>query len=921
MFNEFSSEVDLNSPDGMLRSKDVDSYIENALKPLFEEGKAFKQVRVNRRTGARTTRYAFQGGKKIQDSVKAVLDNMHAALGYDVDPATGNVMGTNAPPPMSITNLGRHNYNETRERILDPRTAAAIKAQAQRVGGSSTTNKATGITTTLVRAGLSGETRAMRQLVDDTDQKYLEGQLPSSALADGASPASVQERARAKVNRREAIRDAERQARADYIRLNPASQLAVDEAIRMQHVTDRATRQRLLRAERTPGTQEFQGAVDRRLHKRSATNKAMLQWAKKNKKDPVAKQILKGAKGGSLLSKMKSAVWFTAIIETVKKVYSTLAKVAGVVFNVGTDLHDMKMRNAVYNITSGDAKEMVLQAEFMRLPDSVFSNSLGVLSSMLSGPRAAEGLNRILTITAPMSANQGNKTIDESVALFLHDHRDNPVLLLKAILSEAFANIVEGADELGMDVGEYAASRSLIEKMSEISPSIAAILNTMIEGYRAAPELKNAVAGAVKNGNWYDAVREIIFHAGRSEALAKLAPQSTRNVADSVHELMNNIIVSLNGMWDALLVNLLASLKPLTLFVEGLLRWVVGLPGVRSIPGIATFAHKWDEENKTLNDSLRAENDSAIKAQEIALELMSSRLGVDPKKLPDMIRDFTDIGKLPDQFKAKGEQGLKEFLGLLVLKGSLEHNKDLDTAFNDAYERYYEGKGMSLIAGSTLDEKAVFATGLVHKATKQYYHNVLKPANKLFTQEDYDKEIKRIKEKHVNNARVTVLLPVQDTMSFEQVWNAISDPSSEWYAPYNKTVREGGDKELVDQLKDVKAMLDGISGPTMRAERFVEDLMDDVGSPFDLLNRVYSDMANQNALGLLGSAEATWIFNALKGNQDFTLTIIDNAGVIGPRGKPYKFTGQNRSQVTVQTTSRGGPSFSASSEAPGKPEL
>jgi len=41
----------------------------------------------------------------------------------------------------------------------------------------------------------------MRQLVDATDRMYLEGQLPSSALAEGASPATVKERAKAQVHK------------------------------------------------------------------------------------------------------------------------------------------------------------------------------------------------------------------------------------------------------------------------------------------------------------------------------------------------------------------------------------------------------------------------------------------------------------------------------------------------------------------------------------------------------------------------------------------------------------------------------------------------------------------------------------------------------------------------------------------------
>jgi hypothetical protein len=258
IFNEFTTEVDINRPDGILRSSDVDNYVEKTLKPLIEEGKAFRQVSVNRRAGVRSTRYSYQGGKKIQDSVNAVLAEMPAALGYDIDPATGNVAGSDKPPPMSVTNQGRRYYNETRERILDPRTSAAIRADALRAGGVAITDKATGYTTTLIRSGLSGETRRLRKLVDDTDAKYLEGTLPSSALADGASPATVVERTRAQVARQAQMWDARQLALKEYIDAHPESWLAREEARKTQKITNRQEKARYL-AERRKQEQRRRG--------------------------------------------------------------------------------------------------------------------------------------------------------------------------------------------------------------------------------------------------------------------------------------------------------------------------------------------------------------------------------------------------------------------------------------------------------------------------------------------------------------------------------------------------------------------------------------------------------------------------------------------------------------------------------------
>jgi hypothetical protein len=282
MYNEFTTEVDINRPDGILRSSDVDSYIEKALQPLIEAGKAFRRINIDRRTGIRSTRYAYQGGKNIQDSINAILAEMPASLGYDVDPATGNVSGASTPPPMSVTNQGRYYYNETRERILDPRTAVALKADALRAGGISTTDKASGYTTTVVRAGLSGETRRMRQLVDDTDAKYLVGELPSSALADGASPATIVERTYAQISRQANIKDAKQAAIEAYIEAHPTSQLAYEEMAKWKKVMNREDKAKLLAAERMPGTLEFENKIARGIKTQDAREDAMRKFIAKN---------------------------------------------------------------------------------------------------------------------------------------------------------------------------------------------------------------------------------------------------------------------------------------------------------------------------------------------------------------------------------------------------------------------------------------------------------------------------------------------------------------------------------------------------------------------------------------------------------------------------------------------------------------
>jgi hypothetical protein len=406
LYDEFTSEVDLNRPEGIMRSGEVDAYIEKALKPLIEEGKAFKRVSVDRRTGIRSTRYAYQGGKKVQDSVNAVLAEMPESLGYGVDPATGNVYGTDRPPPMSVTNQGRHYYNETRERILDPRTAASIRADAMRAGGTSTTDKASGYTTTLIRASRSGETRKMRKLVDDTDAKYLAGELPSSALADGARAATIEERARAQVARQAKLKDAKQAAADDYIKAHPKSRLAIEEAIKTQKITDREEKAKLLAAERTPGTPEFQARIFRGLraqeagedvtekfikqnpHSRLAVRRRHEKWARRGQK---AKQI-----GGTAVHIIRSAI--TLVAAAVTAGVGLLAGSYKVITQIGSDIRKRAINEAKFNFAPDTVRGFeIFAAERGGMDKDLLVRAAGGIQNAWSTPLnyADSGFNQL----------------------------------------------------------------------------------------------------------------------------------------------------------------------------------------------------------------------------------------------------------------------------------------------------------------------------------------------------------------------------------------------------------------------------------------------------------------------------------------------------------------------------------------------
>ncbi len=211
MMTEFTADIDLTSPSGVISADKIDKYIMQALKPLLEEGKAFRRAKVNQSTGVRSVSYAYQGGAGIRNSIDAIIKDLHADLGFEGPDSA----------PFRISEQQRKYYTQTQERILDPRTAAAIKAQAVRAGGMAQTDRSSGITTTFVPTRAAS---GLHAAVDSGDARYLAGaSLSAPGLSGGAN---IHEQAYAAVARQERQFQARKNAAQNFIKANPNSELA-----------------------------------------------------------------------------------------------------------------------------------------------------------------------------------------------------------------------------------------------------------------------------------------------------------------------------------------------------------------------------------------------------------------------------------------------------------------------------------------------------------------------------------------------------------------------------------------------------------------------------------------------------------------------------------------------------------------------
>jgi hypothetical protein len=694
-YNEFSSSIDLKDPKGIIQTSQIDNYIERALKPLIEEGKAFKHLSINQRTGVRTTRYAYQGEKEVQDSVNAVLSAMPDALGYkDTDDSL----------PVTIShNPNQVRYHQIVERILDPKSRASIKSRSLRLGGSSTTDPASGLTTTRLRVGLGNEARAMRQLVDDTDAKFLSGQLPSSALADGASPATVAERATARVARAATIEDATIQAENEFIKNNPTSNLAVKKAIELQKATDREEKQRILAAERDHRTPEFREKENRRLDARKARDDATLAWARKNIGHPMARAIIRSRRnrtfGGRLLNRAIDSTKMAAV----RTVIGVIAAGVGVMIKflshlpaVASNIHKLANKGVLFDLPTGKLEQFRTLSRAVVGNDSteLIQNFMGSVHTRLTGVTTGN-VDAVLGAFAPITALVGErgKSVNAITSYFTHPQNNSVDDVRTAMMHDLFVSSFLQNTLTGRAPTELAAFKTnsplLRESIGQEGLQWSLGLMTRWSQIRDDAE-RNRIKNAVIAGG--DIEKLMADYLGMERSAQDNASPITYNRALDVGNVIRETAANLKSSLEGILISILAAAEST---VEWIRRAYFGI--LSTLNDTSLFKDRWTEElhehwqdNRARNTAARALNNEQMRFAQDEVSRLGRIHGFETEE--DLERFYTNysIGSLSG-LSVKDAVELGSAMQLLKL--TQRHETQLTT------DRALEGK--NLVRGVT----------------------------------------------------------------------------------------------------------------------------------------------------------------------------------------------------------------------------
>jgi len=704
-YNQFDLITDTSSPDGLARQAEVERRIEKALKTLSAKGEVLRRVHKDEKAARSTISYAYHGPEKIQNAVNKILAQLPDDLGYGKLDDNGNVAGTNKPPPFRIANQQRKTWSEFERIILSPRMLSEVKRRVLEAGGSLDTNKMTGVAKILMPGTMSAKNPAgiLDSDITSSNSLFTAGTSLSSALADGASPASIEQLAQKRVAFRDRLKTADKSAKQKYIEENPHSLLAMEEMQRIQKINNRADKERIAKAERTPGTPEYNARVGRGLDNSVAQENAQLAWAnkKENRNLPIAQALRRSIKarrrnrtaGGRLLNKAMAGARAQAVgaaLSIIGAAVSAMVKFLSQLPAIAANVHRLAAKEARYNVPQevlAVYEQLGLKLTGDERGKEMIGNFIGVVHEKL-----ADVVNQdIAGAVGPMAALSGkvgggfiNAAVDYLRPDGLGDVTAPVHAAINDVAKATFQGITAAAD--GLEIGD-AAARNIISLGKSFGDGGSQTFNELYNRWKELPDERNKyVLNEVveKNG---DFIKLMSLELGAEFTPYQVSGPIAAVRAENAGNRGRQLGADASAIKDGILVKILANLDPVINFLRQILRAVLEFANIVTYGQFSTAIAAFNNNAAANNIYRIRENDIQKEFAEAETKRLREEHGLTDETLRE--RAFEDVaeGKMPRHGNfGSWDEALNWFGAEVVLERATKNAEEF------ANDKYYTGE-------------------------------------------------------------------------------------------------------------------------------------------------------------------------------------------------------------------------------------
>jgi hypothetical protein len=522
-------------------------------------------------------------------------------------------------------------------------------------------------------------------------------------------------------NQRQAVYAAwevQEQAKQDFIKANPTSIIAYEEVAKQQKINNRADKARLLEAERTPGTPEFQARVQRGLDKRIAQDKVAVEWAKKNRDKPLAKAILKQnrrkTRTGRALEKAGAAARATvtgAVISGILGAVSTAVKFLSQLPAIAENVHRVAIKGQTYNMTEQKVREYEAIEKSARLDSGAFSSVFGGMVSTLSDI-VTGGMPDTISKVVTFLSIAGQSPIDAIVKYTTGTDKDVEKLF-REMFNSALRISFQGKDTTHRS-GGLSFSAALAENaqvMEKAFPGMGGILHgfgNAAEKYLTKTQLEEA-----KNSG--DIFGYLVNALGESASIsAQTATNVEHHEADRVAGVFTNVATVLTNIKDGILTQILAALEPLASWLMVIAKGILANPVFDG--RFDSLVSSLDAADNEKNVAALAANEIYLKTLEASVPALAAKLGyATPEQRQDIVHRFERFGEIPSSVFT--QEQFDEFFNYIGQEQSLKVARETNKKLNYEIDKFTTGSAESLTKPGKIDRYEIGSTVTVPNVT------------------------------------------------------------------------------------------------------------------------------------------------------------------------------------------------------------
>jgi hypothetical protein len=369
-----------------------------------------------------------------------------------------------------------------------------------------------------------------------------------------------------------------------------------------EHPDDpRVAAKRKRELERTPGTKQFMRKRSHVLDTVEAQRAADLEWARKNRRNPMAKEIIRRERrrtvGGRILDNAFTKSKHIAIGTIVGAIAVSVSAAVKFLSNIPAVLEHVRSI-ALKGATLGVTNNQLLRFEDLekRLPglkEGSISGYLGKLHERLSDPATGGDINGVLGKLAPLLSKGGDTELAKRVALYsVGQYTDTNALgldLLNSVLTVSmqgrtlYGDSYKPLDAMRFNAvgfGRGTGSSDLVYSLA------AAYSDRNLIPATVAQQIRNVAngTGEVINGQKVGAGRTLeAFLAAIEGKKDTLKARDTVTVvewkaAEDIAAQWKNLAATFEQIKTGILVTIASNLSGILSFVEGIAKAVLTMP-------------------------------------------------------------------------------------------------------------------------------------------------------------------------------------------------------------------------------------------------------------------------------------------------------------------------------------------------------